>query len=83
MTICNTSCIVDWIFRILDNALPLAKADQHGANFGIANVADDWDDVGIIMISELKETTEVCVEKNCQNNLKTIGIMINFELTLL
>ncbi|KAL0709559.1 hypothetical protein Bca4012_016537 [Brassica carinata] len=45
--------------RILDNALPLAKADQHGANFGIANVADDWDDVGIIMISELKETTEV------------------------
>ncbi|KAG2260885.1 hypothetical protein Bca52824_080179 [Brassica carinata] len=49
---------LDFKEKILDNALPLAKADQHGANFGIANVADDWDDVGIIMISELKETTE-------------------------
>ncbi|KAF8077314.1 hypothetical protein N665_1046s0002 [Sinapis alba] len=45
--------------KIRDAALPLSNSVQHGANLGIANVADDWDDIGIIMISEIKETTEL------------------------
>ncbi|KAF8100751.1 hypothetical protein N665_0218s0089 [Sinapis alba] len=49
----------DFKEKIRDAAVPLSNSDQHGANLGIANSSDDWDDIGIIMISEIKETTKL------------------------
>lgn len=41
--------------------LPLAGNEQNDPKKDLLKVAYDWDDVGIILISELQETSEVCL----------------------
>ncbi|CAN6846225.1 unnamed protein product [Brassica oleracea] len=52
------------LFRLRDNKLknmdlPLAGNEQNDPKKDLLKVADDWDDVGIILISELQETSEL------------------------
>ncbi|XP_018448885.1 replication protein A 70 kDa DNA-binding subunit A-like [Raphanus sativus] len=48
---------VEFKEKLRDDVLPLAVVDQNNEKSPI--VIDDWDDVGIIMISELHETTQL------------------------
>lgn len=52
------------ISRLEDDPLPLALTDKKHGKREIINVADDWNDVGISMISEIIEMSEVSIRKS-------------------
>ncbi|KAF3489021.1 hypothetical protein F2Q69_00055340 [Brassica cretica] len=50
---------LDFKEKLINQELPLARNEQNDPKKDLLKVADDWDDVGIIPISELHETSEL------------------------
>ncbi|KAH0898533.1 hypothetical protein HID58_048101, partial [Brassica napus] len=50
---------LDFKEKLKNMDLPLAGNEQNDPKKDLLKVADDWDDVGIILISELQETSEL------------------------
>lgn len=50
---------LDFKEKLKNLDLPLAENEQNDPKKDLLKVADDWDDVGIILISELQETSEL------------------------